>query len=91
MAKITYPVTVDTLGKVKALGGGLSVNCSACNKHTMLNMDILIEQLGEDHGSMDADLRPYFFCKDRRAAGRNDKNISFILHAGAPPHPGENR
>lgn len=83
--ELKYPLTVDTLGKVRALKGSISVNCLTCNKHTMLDMDKLIERLGEDHGCMDADLRPYFHCKDCRAAGRNDKNFSFIHHADTTP------
>lgn len=83
MTKLTYPLTVDTLGKVKALGTRISINCNICHKHTMLDMDKLIERLGEDHGCMDWDLRPRFHCERCRAEGRNDKNFSFIMHADA--------
>lgn len=47
MTKLTYPLTVDTLGKVKALGSRISVNCNICHKHTMLDMDKLIERQDE--------------------------------------------
>ena len=80
MTKIAYPMTLDTLGKLKAIGTGLSINCNICNKHTMLDMDKLIERLGEDHGCMDWDLRPRFHCERCRAEGRNDKNFVFIQH-----------
>lgn len=81
MTKLTYPLTLDTLGKLKAVGTRISINCNICHKHTMLDMDKLIEWLGEDHGCMDWDLRPRFHCERCRAEGRNDKNFSFIQHS----------
>lgn len=56
MSEMTFPFVVDTLGKMRLDGSRLSVNCSTCNKHTMLDMDKLIERLGEDHGCMHWDL-----------------------------------
>jgi hypothetical protein len=47
---------------------------------------MMIGMLGAGHGSLDADLRPYFFCTDCREAGRDEKNFRFILHADAKPH-----
>lgn len=81
MTKLTYPLTVDTLGKVKALGGGISITCNICHKYSLLDLDKLIEKLGEDHGCMDWDLRPLFHCQRCRAGGRNDKNFSFTHHS----------
>ncbi|KQZ26606.1 hypothetical protein ASD50_04200 [Mesorhizobium sp. Root552] len=83
--KLTFPHKVDTLGKVKALGGSISMICSTCNKQTMLDMEMMIGMLGADHGCLDADLRPYFFCTHCREAGRDEKNFSFIQLANAKP------
>ena len=83
--KLTFPQKVNTLGKVKALGGSISMSCSTCAKQTPLDMDMMIGLLGAGHGSLDADLRPYFFCTDCRAAGRDEKNFSFIQHVNARP------
>lgn len=90
MTKLTYPLTIDTIGKLKATGGGLSVHCSTCNKHSVLDMDRLIERLGEDHGCMHDDLFPLFFCQRCRDAGRPDKDIGFTLIDNTDPQDGAN-
>lgn len=77
-----YPFVVDTLGKMKADGSSLSINCHVCNKHTMLDMDRLIGKFGTDHSCMDAELRSHFFCRDCREAGRKDRDFVFITHTG---------
>lgn len=85
MSEMTFPFVVDTLGKMRLDGSRLSVNCSTCNKHTMLDMDALIDRLGEDHGCMHWDLVRHFYCRDCRAAGRPDRNITFLHHADTGP------
>ncbi len=69
---LSYPLVVDTLGKMRALGMSLSVSCYTylCHKHTWLDMDGLIARLGEDHPGMHDDLLPHFFCSKCRSAGR---------------------
>lgn len=84
MTKITYPFVLDTLGKIKQTGHELSLYCYTCHHHSWLDTDRLIERFGADHGSMDTDLRPHFFCQRCRDAGREDKNFGFTLH---PPGP----
>ena len=83
MTEITYPFVIDTLGKMRATGDGLSIHCNTylCHKHTVLDLDALIARLGEDHGCMHDDLVGLFFCADCRAAGRPDRNIGFTYHA----------
>ena len=86
--EITYPFVLDTLGKLKQTGHEISLNCNVCNNHVMLNTDKLIERFGADHGSMDADLRRYFYCRKCREGGRRDRDFTFILHApGAKDGP----
>lgn len=84
---IKYPLVVDTLGKMRQIGSGLSVHCNThcCHRHVMLDMDDLIERLGEDHGCMHWDLAPHFYCISCRNAGRPDRNISFVHHAITKP------
>lgn len=82
--QITYPFSIDTLGKVKQTEHSLSLNCHVCHVHVMLDMDRLIERFGAGHGSMDADLRRHFYCRKCREAGRKDKDFAFILHAPGP-------
>lgn len=88
MTKITYPLVLDTIGKLKATGSGLSVHCSKCNNNTRLDMDKLIERLGEDHSCMHDDLFPLFYCKRCRDARRPDKHISFTHVANSEPQGG---
>lgn len=86
---LSYPLVVDTLGKMRALGMSLSVSCHTylCHKHTWLDMDDLIARLGEDHPCMHDDLKPHFFCSKCRAAGKPDRNIGFTLHVKSPAPP----
>lgn len=82
MAQTGYPLIIDTLGKTRDIGYSISIHCNVCNKHTDLDLDRLIDRLGADHGSMDWDLRPHFFCADCRAAERPDRDFNFILGNG---------
>ena len=80
----TYPFSLDTLGKIKQTGDTISLNCNVCHKHTMLDTDRLIERFGPDHGCLDRDLRPHFYCQRCREAGRRERDFNFILHNPAP-------
>ncbi|MDR7032445.1 hypothetical protein [Mesorhizobium sp. BE184] len=80
MSDRQYPFSVDTLGKMKEMGSTLSINCHVCNKHSMLDMDKLIERFGADHSCMAPALRPHFYCRDCQSAGRKDRDFTFIHH-----------
>lgn len=86
---LSYPLSIDTLGKVHALGMRLSVYCHnyLCHRHTWLDMEDMIARFGEDHSSMHDDLKPHFFCSQCRALGKPDRNIAFTLHIKTPAPP----
>jgi len=84
MSEITYPFRLNTLGKIKQTDHAISLTCYVCRNHVVLDTDNLIERFGADHGSMDADLRPHFYCGRCREAGRDDRKFGFILHAPGP-------
>ena len=48
---------MDTLGDMRAVGVALYVNCShaACCRSALVNLDMLIEKLGRDHGAIHYD------------------------------------
>lgn len=83
LPEITYPLVVDSIGKMLALGDELSVHCNnhGCHRRARINLEALCRAKGVDHGCMEDDLRPLFFCAPCRQAGRPDRNISFISHS----------
>ncbi|MER8573543.1 hypothetical protein [Mesorhizobium sp. M1374] len=83
-----YPFVEDTLGKKLQIGSGLSVDCMTCRRHVDLDIQALVDRLGEDHSCMHWDLIKVLFCQPCREAGRPDRNISFTSH---PKTPGERR
>ena len=82
LPEITYPLAVDTIGKMLALGYGMSVHCRnpGCGQHSSIDMSDLCRRLGVDHSCMADDLAPHFHCTKCRDAGRDDKRIGFIQH-----------
>lgn len=87
LPEITYPLTIDTIGKMLVLGHELSVQCHSfgCGHSGRVNLVMLANRLGVDHPCLEGDLKPHFFCKPCRAAGRPDKNISFTHHTLTDP------
>ncbi|MEO9612650.1 MAG: hypothetical protein ABJG86_09645 [Nitratireductor sp.] len=83
---ITYPLRIDTLSKANECGYSISVHCNTegCWRHHKIDLAALADRLGRNHGSMAADLAPYFHCSRCRAAGRPDRNISFTINPPAP-------
>lgn len=64
LPEITYPLRIDTIGKVLATGHELYVSCHAvdCHNRSRVNMVRLGYRLGFDHSSLQADISPYFHC-----------------------------
>ena len=77
---LTYPLTIDTIGKMMAAGSELEVHCNTygCGHSGRVNLVALSRRLGMDHRCIDAALRPHFYCPKCREAGRPDRNFSFI-------------
>lgn len=86
LPKITYPLSVDTIGQMLALGYEMSVHCrnGLCNSMDEVNLVQLGKRIGMDHSVMRDDLWPYFSCSRCKAAGRPHKNVGFILRSNNP-------
>ena len=86
--EITYPLTIDTIGKHLALGYELFVHCLSkdCGHHSRINLVALAGKLGMDHRCSADDLHPHFYCSKCRAAGRPDKNLQFQVSPLIDPH-----
>lgn len=82
LPEITYPLSIDTVGKMLAMGHEMSVHCHThgCGHDGRVNLTMLANRFGVDHPCLAADLAPHFHCGRCRAAGRPAKNISFIHH-----------
>lgn len=82
LPQITYPLTIDTIGKVLAMGAEISVNCHAygCAHGGRLNLVRIAQRHGMDYPCSDVGLRKVVFCPRCREAGRDDKNIGFVHH-----------
>jgi hypothetical protein len=89
LPKITYPLSIDTIGKLLVLGHELSIHCETygCRHSSEVNLVQLGYRIGFDHSCMAADLKRYFYCPKCRDAERPDKKIGFIDHAPTNPAP----
>lgn len=87
LPEITYPLSIDTIGKMLVLGHELSVTChtSGCGHGGRVNLVLLARKLGVDHPCLEGDLKPHFYCKPCRDAGRPDKNMSFTRQPRTDP------
>jgi hypothetical protein len=89
LPEITYPLVVDTVGKMLALGEELTVYCMDrhCYPHSdRVNLVKFARRWGVDHGCMKWDLLPRFYCRSCREAGRPDRNLAFSRSPCTYPH-----
>jgi hypothetical protein len=88
LPEITYPLSIDTIGKMLATGMEMSATClnTGCDQSSRVNLVALARRVGIDHSSMADDLKPYFFCPKCRAAGRDDKRVGFLHHTLTSDH-----
>jgi hypothetical protein len=75
------PFTEDTLGQKLETRTGLSVHCLTCKRSAMLDVAELVRRLGPDHSCMPYALVKVFYCRECRAAGREDRDLQFTNHA----------
>lgn len=70
------------------MGVDIRSRCTStgCNHNVALNLVVVARYLGRDHSAQAADLKPYFYCPDCRAAGLADENIAFSYYACTAPH-----
>lgn len=87
LPEITYPLTIDTIGKMMAMGEEMTVSCHSfgCGHMARINLVMLARRLGMDHSCMAADLKEHFYCKRCYDAGREWQNISFRCHTLTVP------
>ncbi|WP_436247813.1 hypothetical protein [Mesorhizobium amorphae] len=55
-----------------------------CNRHVKLDVQALVDRLGEDYGCLHWDLIKVLFCEPCRRAGRPDHNLAFTSHLKTP-------
>lgn len=88
LPEITYPLSINTIGKALAMGHEASVNCltTGCNHAARLNLVALGKRLGLDHSCLAQCITPHFYCPKCRTAGRPDKRVGMILHTMSAAH-----
>jgi len=88
LPEITYPLSIDTIGKMLALGHEMSAHCRnpGCGQHSRVNLVALGHRLGFEYSCAEKDLLPHFFCPKCRASGRDDKRVGFIHHVLVAEH-----
>lgn len=87
LPEITYPLSIDTIGKMLAMGHEATICCltTGCNHSSRLNLVALGHRIGFDHSCLVQDLDRYFYCPVCRAAGRDDKRIGLVHHTLTDP------
>lgn len=87
LPEITYPLSIDTIGKMLAMGDELSIQCKThgCGHSARVNLTMLARKVGVDHSCLAPDLKKHFFCAPCRQAGRPDKDVTFFHHTRTDP------
>lgn len=82
LPEITYPLSIDTIGKMLATGHEATIHCQTpgCRHESRLNLVALGHRIGFDHSCLVQDIGRYFSCQKCRAAGRDHKRIGMIVH-----------
>lgn len=85
LPEITYPLTVDTIGKDLAMGNTVHVECAndGCRHRGWLDLEAIAEMKGVNYPNGRESLLQVVYCPECRAAGddRRDKNLIFTVHA----------
>ena len=55
-----------------------------CRRHVDLDVQAVVDRLGEDYGRLHRDLIKVLFCQPCREAERPDRNNSFTSHPKTP-------
>lgn len=88
LPEITYPLTIDTVGKELALGVEIKAHCNTylCNHRARLNLVRYARRFGMDAPCGHAELARVYYCPVCRAAGKPDRNLTFISQPLTDPH-----
>lgn len=88
LPEITYPLKIDTLGKMLALGYHAWANCNApfCNHNVPLNLVALAREFGPDNPEWDEEFKRTRYCTKCRKAGRGRWPVTLIISPCTDPH-----
>ncbi|RWN01004.1 MAG: hypothetical protein EOR86_03880 [Mesorhizobium sp.] len=87
LPEIIYPLVLDTIGKMLAIGEEISVHCysQGCGHSGRLNLVRVAQRLGMDYPCGDVALRKISYCPRCRETERDDKNLGFTHHTLTDP------
>lgn len=87
LPEITYPLSIDTIGKMLALGHEVTIHCHeyGCGHAGRINLVQLARKVGMDHPILEKNLKPHFCCSRCREAGRASTNFGFVHHSMTLP------
>ncbi len=79
LPEIAYPLSIDTVGKMLALGHGLRMACNTyrCGYARDINLVRVARRHGMDYSCLRGDLLEVIWCPRCRAAGRSGRDIAF--------------
>ena len=73
----TRSIVINTLGAERKYGYQHRVTCHACQHHSVLDLDALIDRLGEHHSSMAKGLHPRLLCS--RCGNRDPEKMQSTI------------
>lgn len=87
LPEITFPLTIDTVGKDLAAGNQAFVECATdgCRHRAWLDLEAIARLKGVDYPNGRDSLLKVVYCAECRAAGRDDRNLVFSLHPPSKP------
>lgn len=84
---ITYPLTIDTVGKYIVLGYEISAHCRRpnCSPARRINLVTIARALGMDFDLSQDSLRSVFYCVRCVEAGFEGKDFTFTMTPPTDP------
>ena len=79
LPEITYPLSIDTLGKCIATGHEISMHCMTCRRFVTLNLVTIAKRHGMDYPSLAPSLEKVVVCGACQEAGRDGRRVEFRL------------
>lgn len=88
LPEIAFPLSVDSIGKLLALGHEVHVHCHTygCGHSGRLNLVQLGRKVGLDYPCLEADLKKHVYCPRCHEAGREWQNVGFTCTPLQAPH-----
>lgn len=85
LPEITYPLTIDTIGKEIVLGRVIMLHCKTCDHYGTVDLMTIARRHGADYPNGEHALRRVCSCARCLDAGRPAKNIGFTIHPRSEP------